>query len=128
MKKSLIPIILILIPLAFPALSAAAEYETPFTPPPVDAPTVDAEQQLYTATVTLVDMGMNDNDIIVLVLKLPDGHIEVDAADHCAFFDERRNSLSAYDFVRRYKGKTVTVDFMDDDGRHVIEECRAGDN
>jgi hypothetical protein len=88
----------------------------------------DAALEVFTLTVTLLDLETREDDLPLLTLKLPnDEDISLEAAEHCLFIDDRRQILFPSDFGRRYKNKKVTIDFIEIGLRlYVVEECRSG--
>ena len=87
----------------------------------------DATMELFTATITLLDMETREGSVF-LSLGLPGGGTEEAMAwQDCRFLDERGNSLSPSDFLERYKEKTITIDFVESTpDLYTVFECRAG--
>jgi hypothetical protein len=88
----------------------------------------DGVLEVFTITVTLLDLETREHDLPLLTVKLPNEEdIALEAAEHCLFIDDRRQILFPSDFGRYYKGKKVTIDFIEIGPRlYVIEECRSG--
>lgn len=83
--------------------------------------------QIFTATVTLVGMGLDEAGTVLMTMGLPDGETVAEVAGHCQFFDSEGNAISAYVFSRRYQGRVITVDFTEVGADWFrIEEARGG--
>ena len=87
-------------------------------------PTNDAEASLLTADVVLLDIESAGNGYL-LHLKLPNSEIAVDAAQSCRFLDSKKNAVSPEVFLRSFKGKKISILFMDmGEDQFSILECR----
>jgi hypothetical protein len=83
---------------------------------------------VFTLTVTLLDLGTQEGNALLLTVKLPGGDtMTLEAAGHCRFIDDRRRTLSPSDFAKRYKEKVVTIDFIErGPDLYDVVECRSG--
>jgi hypothetical protein len=84
--------------------------------------------EIFTITVTLLDLETRENDVPLLTVKLPNEEdTSLEAAEHCHFIGDRKETLSPADFGKRYKGQKVTIDFIEHGpDLYIVEECRAG--
>ena len=109
------------IALFLPAAPAAAR-----TAPNADYFTDNYQVQIFTATVTLLDITV-DKYSLLLKIELPNGEAEVFASMFCPFIDSRQNSVSYDEFLELYKGKRITIDFQElEPGLYQVNQARAG--
>ena len=94
----------------------------------VPADMSDRELEIFTLTVTLLDLETQEDNVPFLTVKLPEGDtVVLEVAGHCRFLDNRERVLSPSDFGKRYKEKEVTIDFIErGPDLYVVEECRGG--
>ena len=84
---------------------------------------------LLTAEVTLVEMNRIEYDHM-LTLRMPNGvEVVAYAVGHCRFFDSKNVSVSPEDFLKNYKGRRISIDFMANESdlpeyENIITECR----
>ena len=65
------------------------------------------------AAVTLLDMEVDEEGLaMVMTLQLTSGEIEVEVSRTCDFLDGEGNGLTPSDFLDRYRGSTITVEFL----------------
>ncbi|MDR1978399.1 MAG: hypothetical protein LBQ42_06665 [Synergistaceae bacterium] len=88
----------------------------------------DIEPEVFTLASILFDLETREDGVSLLTVKLPEGETALlEAAGHCRFLDDSQQALSPSDFAKRYKGKEVTIDFMErGPGLYIVEECRSG--
>ncbi|MDR1622253.1 MAG: hypothetical protein LBS00_07755 [Synergistaceae bacterium] len=84
--------------------------------------------ELFTITITLLDLEARKDSVPLMTAKLPEGQtITLEAAEHCRFIGDRGRPLSPADFAKLYRGKKVTIDFTEHGPQlYVMEGCRAG--
>jgi len=83
-----------------------------------------------TAEVVLAGMERLGNDYL-LTLELPDGDkLVVYAVERCRYQDGNNRAVSPEDFLKNYKGRKISVDFLEVESslpeyEHIVYECRA---
>jgi hypothetical protein len=84
--------------------------------------------EMFTVTLTLIDLLELEGSLTrYLKVKLPEETAVLEVAEHCRFLDERKRTLFPFHFAERYRGKTITIDFIErGPDLYVVEECRGG--